>query len=356
MEGGTFQSKSLAASSRKDAVFVFLHQTQAASDPSYAITTREYFEEDFFHPAYVFLRPDGTELDKKHRNHHLTISAGYIDDVFAGIRKEWGSKGLSPEAWEKTKASLAEAEEATVAGDPEKARGIFKRVAGSKTRCGAKDRALAALRVLDLRASTAEAWQALEGIDESLRAGVGKLLSAGDLGGALLALDKAPGIGVGSALAGFRNTLLAGLKEAIRLSPARLDRVFLSTGTYYYLRAQWATDLPVVNDLAVQLSYVTSRAETREGYAVYDAVRPYGRHRACVSMTSRDFGVADLSNARVQLWLGKHLLHESLFKAEPSEFPEEASHVTVGPDLLDAKETLGANVKADLREYEVGRR
>ena len=58
MEGGAFQSKSLARLSRNDALFVFLHQTREDSVASYKLITEEYLEELKREEGENFVRSD----------------------------------------------------------------------------------------------------------------------------------------------------------------------------------------------------------------------------------------------------------------------------------------------------------
>ena len=132
-------------------------------------------------------------------------------------------------------------------------------------------------------------------------------------------------------------------------------RVFADQRSYYYLRAEWETDLLPFDGLAAQISYRTDEGKSVEGYGIWDRVAASKHHRAATSLTRKYMHYADMVNGRVQLWLDDVLLHESLLEKEPSDFPPETSHIVYGPDLLGAGETLGSGVRGKLREYEVGR-
>ncbi len=343
MEGGAFQSKALLEESRKS-VFVFLHQTREETHPSYHLITREYLEEDFLHPVYFFLRPDLTEVSKENRHHHEALGPSQIRDVLVETRKEWGA-GLSEADYAKHRAALAEAEARLAAGAFAEAKALFAPLAGLKARCGIRDRAAAALRFIAALAGLSAEAAPLGGEPVAL-------LGRGDLPGALRELRRADRGEAGKALA---EKVLVAIREFVRLRPLRYEMLLLTTGTYHYLRAEWESDLPPFSGLALQLSYRTDDGKTSESYGLYDRVQPFRHHRAAVSVTSRDLRLAKVANARAQLWLGDVLLHEELLRKEPADFPEDESHVKVGPDPLPPDETLGAWVKSEGREWKVGR-
>ena len=83
--------------------------------------------------------------------------------------------------------------------------------------------------------------------------------------------------------------------------------------------------------LTLTIAYLTDKGKTLEGFATYDQVRPYKHHRAATSLSSRMLRLADVTNARLQLWIDDFLLTEQLWKADgPKEFPYEDSNVQVG--------------------------
>jgi hypothetical protein len=153
----------------------------------------------------------------------------------------------------------------------------------------------------------------------------------------------------------LRPAAVEALRATIRLRPVRMDRVFLDDRSLYYLKARRETDLPEVSGLAMQIGYVDDKGKTYEGWAIYDGMKPSARHMAATSLSSRDLRLADIANARVQLWLDDLLIAESLLKPEPKEFPVEESNVLVGPDLLGPDETLNAGTRARMRKYTPGR-
>ncbi|MHC4860350.1 MAG: hypothetical protein ACYTDY_09700 [Planctomycetota bacterium] len=335
-------------------VFVFLHQTREDSRPSYELVTKEYLEESFLHPVYFFLRPDGTELDKKHRHHHEALAGQQILKILQKIQKEWGP-GLSIEQYEKAKADLAKADELLAAGDEDGAKGILEKLAKLKARCGVKDRAKAMLIEIELTRRLLEAWRKKEGVPPALGEQVAKGLSGRDLVAVFKMLRAAKPKPAPDPVGSFLDEVTIALREAIRLNPVRLDEVYIGTRTFYYLRAEWETSLSPFDGLVLQIGYVTDQPKTLEGWAVFDKVAPHKHHRAACSLSSLDLRLRDVANVRAQLWIGDFLLHESLLKKEPTQFPEEQSHVTVGPDLLRVDETLGVSSHSRLREYNVGR-
>ncbi len=352
MEGGAFQSKSLARLSRNDALFVFLHQTREDSVASYKLITEEYLEESFLHPAYLYFRPDGTEFDKKERMHHMAITAQHAEKVLGKIAKEWG-RGLKVKEYEKALGSIETAEKLLTAENWEEAEEILSAVTRLRARCGVKDRAVAILGTVEVRKRQLADWRAIEGLPPRLAGKVEKFLESGDPVGALRIIRKER-LGH-ERVAAFEQGLLEHLRATIRLKPLRFHRVFLSTGTLYQLKACWATDLPEFDGLGLQISYRTDRDKTLESYGIYNNVRPYQRHRAAVSLTARALHYSQVVNARVQLWIADVLLHESLLKESPVEFPPDESNVRFGPDLLRADESLSAGARADVRLYKVGR-
>ncbi len=352
MEGGAFQSKSLARLSRSDAIFVFLHQTREDSVASYKLITEEYLEESFLHPAYLYFRPDGTEFDSKERMHHMAITAQRVEKVLGKIAKEWG-RGLSVKEYGKALASIEAAEKLLTAESWEQAEGSLSAVTRLRARCGVKDRAKAVLRTIEARKRLLATWRAIEELPTRFAGTVEQSLKQGDPVGALRILRKERS--EHEQVVAFEEALLEHLRESIRLEPLRFDKVYLSTGTLYQLKARWATDLPEFDGLTMQISYRTDRDKTLESYAVYNDVRPYGRHRAAVSLSARDLHYTEVANARVQLWLSDVLLHESLLKEAPADFPREESHLVFGPELLTAAESLSAGARADVRIFKVGR-
>jgi hypothetical protein len=352
VEGGAFQSKSLARLSKDDAIFVFLHQTRPDTVKSYKLITEEYLEESFNHPAYLYFRPDGTEFDKKERMHHMAITAQRAEKVLKKISKEWG-RSLKVKDYEKALETIKSAEELLVAENWEEASGLLSGVTRLRARCGVKDRAKAILSTIEARKRLLADWRAIEELPRLLQQRVEQTLKKGDPAGALRLLRKERSDLV--PVAEFEKQVIAHLRETIRLEPLRFDKVLLSTGILYQLKACWATDLPEFDGLAIQISYRTDREKTLESYGIYNDVRPYGRHRAASSLTARDLHYAEVVNGRVQLWIADVLLHEALLKESPAEFPPETSHVMFGPDLLSADESLSSGAKAEVKVFKVGR-
>jgi hypothetical protein len=351
VEGGAFQSKKLAKASQ-DFIFVWQHQTAADSCDSYRLVTEEFLPKDFLHPAYFFLRPDGTEVSKENRHHHEAISAQLILRILEETQKEWG-KPLSGKDYEKAKAELAEAEAHYFASRADEARAVLEKLSRRRERCGVKERARTMLRDLEVRDRLLEAFRAeVPGDDppEDLRRPE-EMIRRGRLD-ALYRWLGARDDGLSKALL---PKVVEALRESIRLKPLKMDRVFLDDKSLYYLKAEWETDLAQISALVMQIGYVTDKKETFEGWAVYDEVRPSTHHRAATSLSSRDLRLADLVNARVQLWLDGLLLHESRLKPEATEFPEQAGNVIIGPDLLGPDETLNSGAQANMRTYQVGR-
>ena len=342
MEGGAFRTKSFEKTSR-NYVFVYQHQTREDSVDSYRLVTEEYLPEDFLHPAYFFLRPDGTEADPANRHHHEALSAGQMEKILAGIQKEWG-RGLDEKDYAAAKAKLEEAEAHLAAGEREAAVPLLEELAKLRERCGIKDRAKAWLTLIG------EADALLPAVAEA-SADAAKSLGALDVVGAWRTLGRMDGEAP-EALAG---KLLDAIRAHVRLAPVRLERVFLSTGSLYYLRAEWATELPQFDGLVLQLSYLTDAPKSFEGFAKYREMEPFGHHRAAFSMSHRAFRLKDVVNGRAQLWLDGVLLGESLKAETPADFPWVDESVMEGPELLGEDDTLGARVKAKLEDYRIGR-
>lgn len=351
MEGGAFQNKSLARMSRNDAIFVFLHQTREDTIASYKLITEEYLDEEFLHPAYLYFRPDGTEYDKKERMHHTALSAQRIEGVLKRIGKEWG-KSLTVKEYEKALGETEAAEDLLRGEDWRDAANLLTGVTRLRARCGVKDRAQAMLRTIDAWKQLLTEWRAIEGAPRALAKKVDEALLAGDPSRALVLLRKEHSDH--AQVVAVEQKLIAHLREAIRLEPLRFDKVLLSTGTLYMLKARWATDLPEFDGLGIQLSYFTSREQTLQSYGVYENMRPCSRHCAAVSLTARGLHYAEVANARVQLWIGDVMLHEAKLSDEPAGFPPEESHVLTGPDLLTSAESLSAGARADVRLFKVG--
>ena len=195
-------------------------------------------------------------------------------------------------------------------------------------------------------------WNAREDTRPTLKSSIERSLRIGEIVPAWRVLRKASD----DVAEEFEVKVLEVLKELIRLQPIRMDRVFADQRSYYYLRAEWETDLMPFTGLVLTLAYVTDRDRTLEGYAKFDQIRPYHHHRAATSLDSRMLRLQDVTNARVQLWLDDVLLSESLWKADgPKVFPHEESNVIVGPDLLDEMESLGVGVRAAKTRWKVGR-
>ena len=350
MEGGAFQSKKLAKASH-DYVFVWLHQTQADSCASYKLVTEEFLEEEFLHPAYIFLRPDGTEIDKANRHHHEAITAQLILKILDRAQKDWG-RGLSEKDYGEARASMDRALSLFVEKNEEESRKLLAGLAKLRERCGIRERAEAMLGEMAIRKKLLADWTAREGVRQGLAESVERTLRSGELVTTFRTLRKASD----EAAESFLPAVTEALKETIRLRPLRLDRVFADQRSYYYLRAEWETDLMPFSGLTLTLAYVTDEGMTLEGFGTFDRVRPYRHHRAATSLSSRMLKLQDVANARIQLWIDDFLLAESYWKADgPKEFPREDSNVVVGPDLLREEESLGVGVRAQLRRYQVGR-
>jgi len=350
VEGGTFQSKKLAKASH-DYLFVWLHQTEPDSCESYKLVTEEFLEETFLHPAYIYLRPDGTEIDKDYRAHHMAVAAQPMLKILSTAQREWG-RGLSEKEYAEGRETMAKALGLFVDRQEAEAAKLLRGVAKLRARCGLRERAKAMLVEMEIRKRLLADWTAREGVREGLAKSVERTLRNGELVTTFRTLVKAGD----DAAKDFLPVVTEALRETIRLRPLRMDKVYADNRAYYYLRAEWATDLMPFSGLTVTLAYVTEKGKTLEGFAKYDRMRPYKRHRAATSLSSRMLRLQDLTNARIQLWIDDFLLAESHWKDDgPKEFPYEESNVVVGPDLLREEETLGAGVKADLRRYSVGR-
>lgn len=350
MEGGAFQSKKVAKASL-DYVFVFQHQTRASSCDSYKLVTEKWLPEDFLHPVYLFLRPDGIEANEEDRNYHTALSGQKILKVLQKIQKEWGP-GLRKKKYEAANAEIDEANALMAKGDWKGGEKLLRKVAGMKARCGVRDRAAATLAGLDVRKELVEAWRGIEGVGKDRGVEVDRLLAAGDLPGAYRILRRAAREGPETE---FRERVVEALRKMIRLEPVRFEKLILKAGTYHYVYAEWATDLPPFDGLVLQLSYVTDRDRTLESYGVYDSVAPNRHHRAAVSLSYRDLRMQEVENVRVQLWVEDVLLHESLWKESPTEFPEDTSHVKWGPELMTEEDNLGVSNHSKLRESVIGR-
>lgn len=342
VEGGAFRATSIEKASR-DAVFVYQHQTRPDSAESYRLVAEEWLPEEFEHPVYLILRPDGTEADPANRHYHQALPARQIEKMIDGVARDWG-RGLSGRDWEEARDALAGAEEQIAAGKVDEALPALEKLAKLRARCGVKDRAAA---LLDLIGRA----RALAGAVAETNAPAAARLAALDLVGAWRLLRKSTAEGADAAA----ERILAEIRRFVRLRPVRLDKLLLSTGTLYYLRAEWETDLPAFDGLVLQLGYLTEAPKSFEGFATFDRVEPYRHHRAAFSMRSVDFRLKDVVNARAELWLDGVLVAEKRLAEKPAEFPYETQSVMVGPDLLTESDTLGSHVKATLRKYELGR-
>ena len=80
-------------------VFIYLHRTKAETWEDYRRFVTEFLPEKFNHPQYLFLRPDGTEIDASLRHDHEALSAGQIVKILK--RNIWPvtGKGLKPKDW-----------------------------------------------------------------------------------------------------------------------------------------------------------------------------------------------------------------------------------------------------------------
>lgn len=342
VEGGAFRATSLEKASR-EAVFVYQHQTRPDSAGSYRLIAEELMPEEFLHPVYLILRPDGTEADEANRHCHEALSARQIEKMIDGVARDWG-KGLSGRDWEEARDALAAAEEQVAAGKVDEARPALEKLAKLRARCGVKDRAVALLDLIDRARKLAGA------VAETDPPAAARLASL-DLVGAWRLLRKSTADGADAAA----EQVLAEIRRFVRLRPVRLDKLLLSTGTLYYLRAEWETDLPAFDGLVLQMGYLTDAPKSFEGFATFDAVEPCRHHRAAFSMRAVDFRLHDVVNARAELWLDGVLVAEERMAKTPAEFPFESESVMVGPDLLTESDTLGSRVKATLRKYELGR-
>jgi hypothetical protein len=350
VEGGAFQSKKLAKAS-VDNMFVFLHQTAEEPSGSYKLVTEEYLEEKFEHPAYFFLRPDGTEVSELNRHHHMAITAQLILKILKKIQKDWG-RPLSVKEYKAAKADMVEAEKLFLAGKGEEAKKLLTKLSRLKARCGLKARASAMLSEMEVREKLLAAWNAKEGVPEKFAGEIEYSLRTGELVKAWRALRKSGE----TAAEEMVPPVTEALKELIRLRPLRMDKVYADTRAYYYLRAEWRTDMVPFDGLVLTLAYLAEGGKTFEGYATYDHVKPNNRHRAATSLSSRDLRLKNLVNARIQLWVDDLLIGESLWKPErPKDFPVEKSHVVVGPDLLKENESLGVSSHSNFKNYAVGR-
>jgi hypothetical protein len=355
MEGGVLQQRKLEKAS-KDFVFVWQHQTQADSKDSYKVITEEYFEEDFFHPAYLFIRPDLTEADPANRHHHESVSAQFILKTLRKIQKEWG-KGLSEKDAEKPMAELASVEQPAAVGNWEVALPVLEKLAKLKARCGIRERAKRLLRLKEVGDELREGWNpfvAKFGRAVSRKAGDAIRKSQLVWLYRIVEGETAPE-GMEKEWAAYRDQVVAAMRETIRLRPVTMQKVFLSTGSYRYLRAVWQTDLPEFPGLVAHLAFLTSHPKTIEGHAVYDDVKQHLHHRAALSITTRDLRLRKITNLRVQLWIDGLLLHESLLNESPTEFPEDTSNVKVGPALLEEQDSLGVWTHSRVRDYRLGR-
>ncbi|MEN8151715.1 MAG: hypothetical protein ABFS86_18005, partial [Planctomycetota bacterium] len=302
MEGGAFQSKKMAKATH-EYVFVWQHQTEPDSCESYKLVTEEFLEETFLHPAYIYLRPDGTEIDKELRDHHMSIPGQKMLQILDRAQKEWG-RGLTEAEYAKHRETMKEAEELFVARKGEEAKKLLKGLGKLRQRCGLKERAKAMLAEMAVREKLLAEWNAREDTRPALKASIERSLRIGEIVPAWRTLRKASD----DVAEEFEKKVLEALSELIRLKPIRLDRVFADQRSYYYLRAEWETDLMPFTGLVLTLAYMTDRDRTLGGYAKFDQLRPYRHHRAATSLDSRMLKLQDVTNARVQLWLDDVLL------------------------------------------------
>jgi hypothetical protein len=325
-------------------VFVLLHQTKPEHQPDYALLTREYLPEDFFHPAYFFMRPDGTEVDTANRHCHEALAAKQMIDILKEIRKAWGP-GLSEADYAKHGATLGEAEKLLAAGDASAARAALKPLAALRQKCGLADRARADLRFLD----------AIEALAKEVPAGeVADKVGRGDLVGALRELRRRAARDETAEVAAGK--VIEVLKGNVKLAPVRYEPLVLQGISYHYLRAEWSTGLPPFCGLSVELAYLTDDGRALLGWGTFDDVAPFRRHRAAASLTGGFLRGARVANLRVRLMVGDALLAEELLRPAPAEFPVEKGGVVSGPDLISPDETLGTFVRGRLRgEWQVGR-
>jgi hypothetical protein len=324
------------------------------SQPSYKLITEKYLPEDFLHPAYFFLRPDGTEADEANRHHHEALPGQRILKILKAIARDWG-RGLDRKSWLEAKKEIALAELQCLSGGWEGARERLTKVAALRARCGVKEQAKALLATLDARHRLLEEWRGLEGVPEVLVPRVAEALAAGNFPDVWRAIRNHRGSAKIPPVNAFREKVEEVLLEGIRLKPVVLDRIDLSGRTYWTLKAEWETTLPEIDGLVVQLSYLTERERTHESYVVLDDVRPYARHRAACCLDSRQLRLADVVNLKVELWLDDLPLHTSRLEEEPARFPEDESHVLFGPDLMEPHESLAAGGRYEIREFHVGR-
>ncbi len=350
MEGGTFQSPSLARASRKY-VFVLLHQTREDSRESYRLITEEYLPEEFLHPVYFFLRPDGTEVDAGNRHHHEALGPSQILKILDGIQRRWG-RGLTEKEYAKHGPVFAEGRALFSRGKPAEAAERLAPLAGLKARCGLRDRAAAMRDTARVSADLASEWRELGCPERALFRGVAGALRAGDLPGAWRRLRARAEEG---RLRAFREKIESELRRRIRLLPVRLSRVVAGGHIYWYLKAAWRSDLPAFDGLVLQLGYLCEGPRTCEGYARFDRVEPAPHHRAALSAAARDLRLRDVLDARARLWLDGLLLHESHHRRPPRAFPAmEDGHVLVGPDLLRKEDALAVDYRAKLVDYRLG--
>jgi hypothetical protein len=332
-------------------MFVLLHQTAEDSGASYKLVTEEYLEENFLHPAYFFLRPDGTEADEANRKHHMAMTAQFILKVLNRIQKDWG-RPLSVKEYTAAKAQMVDAEKLFNAGKGEEAKALLAKLSRLKARCGLKERAKAMLREMGIREKLLAAWNAKEGVPENFAKEIEHALRTGHLVKAWRMLGKSGETAAEEMLP----PVTEAIKELIRLKPLRMDKVYAESRAYYYLRAEWQTDMVPFDGLVLTLAYLAEGGKTFEGFATYDHVKPSRRHRAATSLSSRSLRLKNLVNARLQLWIDDLLIAESQWKADgPKVYPVEKSHVVVGPDLLKEEESLGVSNHSQFRKYGVGR-
>jgi hypothetical protein len=314
-------------------VFIYLHRSKATTERDYRNVVTEYLPETFNHPIFLFLRPDGSEIDEALRHEHEYLSGSQIADILK--KKVWPEtgKGIRPRDWKRAEEAIAKATVALDAGDLDRATRSLRMPLKLSTRCGVRDRARFLQRDVVVRRDFTAKWDALSEAARAEWRGVREALAVGDLLGARRLLLRAPED------AAARKELLRPIeKEIVRrfeVTQSEPQLIIYQNRGHTYLEVSFAAGLRETPRLVVEMCAISEASDVFEARATFRNVTCSSRKMVCGTLPSAPLRGELVRAVRTRIFVDGLLVAEGAGERAPEPWPEPPSKkVTHGPDFF----------------------
>jgi hypothetical protein len=332
-------------------VFVFLHRDRAETILDYKRFTIEFLPEEFLHPQFFFLRPDGTEIDETLRNEHHAYAASQIVKILETRIWPVTGKGLTPKLRDKAEQDLAKAKEALDAGKLDVAERALAPVLKLKPACGVKDRAAMLSDEIRARGELAAAWNELAATLTDPPAEVAGAIATGDWMGARKTLLRR-----GAEARGLVGRIEEAVRKQFAVDEAHYQLIIAQDRGHHYLEVSFRTGPPIVESLTLEISALSQKGEVFEGHTLLHNLPPSSRHMACATLSSMALRGNLVQSFRARLYLGDLLVGEKIADGAPAAWPEPpARDVKTGPDFFQPGDAYHTSSEVVPEEIRVGR-